>query len=328
MKDRYKVQPVILCGGQGSRLWPISTYKVPKQFISLGTKGTLLEETLRRISIISALCQEKGYIVKDPILVMNEIHQLPFMCNLQVVSEKYANDTAIAVFRTALEINKVEEDVILLVMPADHYVYQVDNFVRDIVSGINQVTNDNIVLYGINPTNPETKYGYIIPTEEGIKFKEKPNQELALSLIKQNALWNSGIFSSRLSTILECLYNSSHNLKQWIETPKEGKAASFDVAVLQEYNKIYAQDCSGWEWSDIGTWESFINVPEIQDEIKEKDNLIECQNTILLDRGTGNTVIIGCKDLLIVKNGQDLLIISNEKDYTSQLKEIVNRKGF
>ena len=126
----------------------------------------------------------------------------------------------------------------MVVLPADHYIENVEAFVHDIVEGITHVIKENIVLYGIEPIAPETKYGYIVPNPNGVWFREKPDAITALELIKQKALWNSGIFAAHVDLILKCLRNSQYSIMDWVTSPREGKAPSFDVAVLQEHKHI------------------------------------------------------------------------------------------
>jgi mannose-1-phosphate guanylyltransferase len=327
-----QIQPIILCGGSGTRLWPLSTSKIPKQFISLGERGTLLEETIRRVSLVMKKCQEYNYKTFEPILIMNHTHRLPpelSKYESNVIYEDYANDTAVAVTRAAFEIKKRHNNtsVIMLVLPADHYIYNIDAFVRDITDGITHITNDNIVLYGIDPIGPETKYGYIIPSSTGVKFREKPNVSLALELINQNALWNSGIFAAHTDLVLQCIISSKYNIMEWILNPHDGKAPSFDIVVLQEYPNIYAHHCPGWKWSDVGTWDAFTDIPEIKQEMNDSSNIImsECQNINILNRSQGNVVLIGCQDLFVVVNSSDILIMSNKGDYNNHLKDIATR---
>jgi mannose-1-phosphate guanylyltransferase len=273
---------------------------------------------------------------------MNKNHRLPQELSEyqnNVIYEEYANDTAVAIGRVSLEIKKrcENDNVIILALPADHYIYNVDSFIEDIVEGIRKVNSDNIVLYGIDPHSPETKYGYIIPGDK-ITFREKPTLKIALELINQNALWNSGIFAADNNLILKCIADSSHNIMDWIENPRDGKAPSFDIVVLQEYSNIHAHHCHGWRWSDIGTWDAFLDVPEIQDEIQESTNvkIAECTNTTVLKRpkdSPGNIVVIGCNDLFIASNGPDILIMPKKSsipddlsttDYNSILKLIAS----
>jgi mannose-1-phosphate guanylyltransferase len=162
-----EVQPVILCGGFGTRLWPLSTPATPKQFISMGNEsGTFLKQTLDRVNLISSTLK--------PILVTHEDHlSLLEGEDCTIVCEKYSNDTAVAIARACLACKDID-NTILLILPADHYIANVDNFVNDINTGLKHVTESNIVLFGIKPTSPETKYGYIRSTKEKVIFKEKP----------------------------------------------------------------------------------------------------------------------------------------------------------
>ena len=323
------IQPVILCGGSGTRLWPLSTSKIPKQLIKMSNGCSLLEETIKRLNCVKKTHNE---IICDPILIMNKDHKLPL--NLEqyssnVIYESYANDTGVAVARVALEIkNKYNnENVTILVLPADHYIENVDAFVFDIQNGLNKVTENNIVLFGIEPTSPASKYGYIIPSlVDGYWFKEKPNEMEALELIKRRAMWNSGIFAGKVDDILKYLGKSTYNIMEWVTNPREGKTASFDVSVLQLHKNIYAHYCLNWRWCDVGTWETFMNIPEIEEEIRTKNNVImsQCSNVNVLNRCKGNIVIIGCSDLIVVSTDNDILIMPRSGNYDNTLKEIAN----
>lgn len=327
-----KIQPVILCGGGGSRLYPISNPKTPKQFVSLGELGTLLEQTLDRINKISNLCRDNNFIVYDPLLIMHNTHKenlerLNIIFHYDIIYEEYANDTAVAVANVCCYISKKynDDNIIIVVFPADHYIYEINNFIGDITDGIKSVTDDNIVLFGLEPTQPTTKYGYILKSDDkSVKFIEKPNIVLASNLIQQNALWNSGIFAANNKLILKCLTESEYNIMDYVSNPKEGKMSSFDIVVLQQYNNIIVHECTGWKWSDVGTWDSFLEIPEIKNELTSNQSVItnECVNTQVLNRGNGNTVLIGCKNIIVIRNGDDILIMSNDEDYNNQLKNI------
>lgn len=327
-----KIQPVILCGGSGTRLWPISTSRVPKQFISLGEKGTLLEETIRRIGTVMGHCRQRGFKTYSPLLIMHHSHTLPAELSTHepnIVYEAYANDTGVAVAKASLEIKTRHggEDVLMLVLPADHYIENVEAFAADLSAGIKKVTEDNIVLFGIDPTHPATAYGYIIPSETGIGFKEKPDAGLAAQLIQDAALWNSGIFAATVNEVLASLERSTHHVLDWLKNPRDGKAASFDVAVLQEHPRIVAQDCANWGWSDVGSFNSFMAIPEIKDTMGISSAVIDSNNVHVLNRSGGKIVVIGCSDLIVVRNGEDLLIMPSTIDYSAQLKEIATRIG-
>jgi mannose-1-phosphate guanylyltransferase/mannose-1-phosphate guanylyltransferase/mannose-6-phosphate isomerase len=327
-----KIQPVILCGGSGTRLWPLSTPQVPKQFISLGEKGTLLEETIRRLEVVMSQCRAEGAQTYAPLLIMHHSHSLPPELSTHepnIVYESYANDTGVAVAKAAFEIKTRHgsSNVVMLVLPADHYIENVGAFSRDLTAGIKKVTAGNVVLFGIDPTYPATAYGYIIPDADGIRFKEKPDMATAASLLERKALWNSGIFAATVNEVMASLDRSTHHVMDWLKNPREGKAASFDVAVLQEHPHIHAQDCADWGWSDVGSFSSFMAIPEIQDTMGISSAIIDSNNVHVLNRSGGKVVIIGCSDLIVVRNGDNLLIMPSTIDYSAQLKDIATRIG-
>jgi mannose-1-phosphate guanylyltransferase len=321
----HPIKICILCGGSGSRLYPLSTKDIPKQFISLGEKGTLLEETLRRVDLITTLYQEKGYQVVEPLLIMHKNHKLPNELKKYenyILYEDYANDTAVAILR--LVLSTLHQNTNLLILPADHYIHHVDQFVQDIVNGTTLLTLDNIVLYGITPNSPDTKYGYIIPTSNGVTFKEKPSLDVAIQLLNQNAVWNAGIFLANNQLLYQLLSNSSYNLMDWINHPRQGKTVSFDVAVLQQFNHIKLYYSSEWGWNDIGSWNTFCEVPEIKKDLYQYIS-DQCENVKIINRTKLNIITIGCQNLFVIGHGDNLLIMSNEQDYHNHLKNIVQQ---
>lgn len=333
MSHNLKIQPVILLGGMSTRLYPVCSNKsgVPKPFIKIGDKGTLIEQTINRVALVMKDCTKKGYTTYNPLLIMNRDHKLPEELSLHeenVLYEHHSNDTAVAVARASLEVKKrhLDDNVIMLVLPADHYIENIEAFVYDIVEGILKVTDDNIVLYGIEPTSVDTKYGYIVPNLNGVNFIEKPDYHTALELIKSQAMWNSGIFVAKVDHVLECLRFSRYNILDWIVNPRPEKAVSFDVAVLQAHSYIYPHRSLSWKFSDVGTWISFTALKEVQDEMENDSTVIlkNCKNVNVLNRNFGNVVVIGLENLLVITSGNDLLIMPNGggESYDNVLKQV------
>lgn len=324
------VKPIILCGGNGTRLWPLSTSQIPKQFIEIDNKlNTLLDYTLDRTLKIMSMLQIQGFNSHVPLLVTNKYHQIPKLnFEVEYLFEEYANDTAVAVARVCEKVkNGADEKTILLFLPSDHYVDNIENFVNDVVSGIKKVKNDNIILYGLKPSGVETKYGHIIDNLGIVKFYEKPDYSTAKKLVESGALWNSGIFASTLNNLLNSLNQSKYDIFDWIINPRDGKAPSFDVAVLQQHSNIITQHSKGWGWSDVGTWESFINIPFIKSEMENDNNVILSETSlvnVLNRKNLGKIIIIGCKDLLVVRNHDDILIMNTTMENTNKLKNIVS----
>ena len=200
---------VILCGGSGTRLWPLSTQDYPKQFIHIGDKS-LFDRTVDRF--------EK--VCDDYIIVTNEKYKNFYKVNPDIndsenickkfhyVFEPYSNDTGVAVLRSLENLNNND---IVIITPSDHYVDSEFDCIKDIQSGIDKINeyDDNlIVLFGIKPTSPETKYGYIMNRQDTVTFKEKPNEQQAKELIQLGALWNSGICVSRVKTLRKAFKTS------------------------------------------------------------------------------------------------------------------------
>lgn len=323
----YIIQPVVLCGGQGLRLYPLSTTEVPKQLVPLGNSQTLLHYTLLRIQILRDTCESLGYTMNKPLLVMNKNNVLPAsLRDNDIIYETYANDTAVAVAHAATTISSryPNEHIIMLTLPADHYIHNVSNFIRDIICGIETVTHNNIVLYGISPISPDTKYGYIIRSESGVSFIEKPDKEKAQQLLTDNALWNSGIFAASIDVVLATLQASKYDIMSWLSSPRGDKAPSFDVAVLQEYAAITAHVCDEWNWSDVGTWDAFLQIPEIQAEMNYMTIQSKCDNVKVLNRDDMNIVVIGCSNLLIANYNNNLLVMDTSTDHHSTLKTVAS----
>lgn len=325
------IQPIILCGGNGTRLWPLSTSKKPKQMIEITENKTMLQMTIDRISMV-----EKDYIKNGGnnflknLLVVNKEHTFPESLDLEkfdVLREEYSNDTAIAVYKSLLYVSNKhpEKEIIIIVIPSDHYIKNTETFSYDIVEGLKNIGNDNIVLFGIEPTAPETKYGYIIPSTNNISFVEKPDCQTALELIKKRAMWNSGIFAAKLCHVLDKLKYSEHNLNEWILNNKPEKAPSFDVAILQKHKNLYAHYCLNWGWSDVGTWNSFIELSEIKCQLNKDTIIADSHNVHVLNRSSQNLVIIGCNDLMVVTTKDNILIMPTGSHYDNQLKDIVNK---
>lgn len=311
-----------MCGGSGSRLYPLSTKNIPKQFITIGEKGTLLEETLRRVELIKDLYIKNNYIVYDPLLIMNKNHALPEdlkKYKFNILYEEYANDTAIAILRTAIYA-QFDPDVNLLILPADHYINHVEQFSQDIVEGTKLLTTNNIVLYGITPTSPATQYGYILDENNQITFKEKPCLEDAMALLEQHAVWNAGIFLA----YAQLLYSLLTPMMDWVTHPKPGRAVSFDVAVLQQFKNIKLSKSGDWGWSDVGSWKTLTEIKEIQQDLYHYIS-DECQNVKIINKTNNKIITIGCQDLYIVAHDDNILIMSTQEDYNNNLKNIVQK---
>ena len=353
-----KIIPVILAGGTGSRLWPLSRESFPKQFLQLSDidNYTLLQKTYKRIEDLEDLCkpiivcnEEHRFIVGDQ---MREIKTTP----LSIILEPSRRNTAPAITIAALQaIEKYKDeniDPILLILSSDHFIKNIDKFKKSIQNSIELATKENLIIFGIVPTHPAIGYGYIksekilkandFKTNKVEKFIEKPNLENAKILFKDKKYsWNSGMFVFRATAIIEELkkFNPEifQNCKQCIQKSKldldflrldessfsKCPDISIDIAVFEKTEKAHVLplDCG---WNDIGNWQSLW-------EISKKDI---CGNSIkgnVLVRDTKNSFIrseekllvsLGLSNILIIDT-KDALLVAN-KNYSQEIKNIVS----
>ena len=344
-----------MCGGSGTRLWPLSRESFPKQFISLSSNQSksLLQKTQVRIMQLTN--------VDSPILVCNEEHRFIVaeqirelnIKSFSILLEPVGRNTAPAITIAALKSLERETDPTLLISPSDHEIENTKLFIDTIELGKEYAEQDKIVSFGIIPTSPETGYGYIkasnplssdIPKGEKIEqFLEKPNLQKAKELIKNKSFsWNSGIFMVKAKVLLKeiekfspeildkcklSLKNSKNDLDfQRLNkvTFEECPSESFDIAIMEKTNKgiVIPLNCG---WNDIGSWKAVW-----ENSKKDKNGnfihgkvIAEKTNDCYLRSDKRLIVGIGLQDLVIVETN-DAVLISNK--YQGQLvKNIVEK---
>ena len=347
-----KIIPVILSGGSGTRLWPLSRKQYPKQYLSLASNKSMLQETILRLTGIANLA--------EPIIVCNSDHRflLAEQCrqiginNPIILLEPAGRNTAPAIAVAAIQAlkNSDLEESILLVLSADHVIRDINAFHNSINIAIEHAQNKKLVVFGIEPTNANINYGYIKLSNKNfdgsfqvLQFIEKPNLKKAQSYLKQgNYLWNSGIFMFQANTLLDelTIYSpeivkvaekSINNAMQDLNFIRLDKKAfesspsiSIDFALMEKSNKILAVSLNA-NWNDIGSWTALY-------EIGEKNNSENVIHGDALTIDTSNTYInanhhlvatIGVKDLIIVDTPNATLISTKEKSH--EVKKIVNQ---
>ncbi len=353
-----KLCPVILAGGGGTRLWPLSREHYPKQFLKLFDDNTLLQNTLLRLEGLNTSID-----VLDPVIICNESHR--FLVAEQcaqvsknvsrIILEAKGRNTAPAL--TVASLN--EDDAIIIMMPADHIIGKIDLFHDAINAGIEMALKDYLVTFGIKPNTPETGYGYIHIADEiqTIKdqaihaisgFTEKPKLSVAEAYLNSgDYLWNSGIFMMKASVWLEkikqfqlpihdaCIdaYNKGENdglffrldETSFLKSPDD----SIDYAVMEklaenndDHLAVIPVDVG---WSDVGAWSSvwdLQNKDENNNHI-EGDVITEETRDCLIRSERGLIVTIGCKDLVIVDTDDAIMIA--DKNKTQDVKKIVEK---
>ena len=353
-----KVIPIILAGGTGSRLWPLSRESFPKQFLKLTGEDdfTLLQKTYKRIENIENICK--------PIIICNEEHR--FIVGdqmrkikiepLSIILEPMRRNTAPAITIAALKaIDHFKDkniDPILLILSSDHYIKNIKDFRKSIKNSIELAVSDKLIIFGIIPSFPATGYGYIkAKNQQKIdnqidnkveKFIEKPDLKTAKSLFKDKKYTlNSGMFVCKASAILNelskltrqvvkncerCLRESVVDL-DFIRLDKSSFSQcsdiSIDVAVLEQTQKAFVLplDCG---WDDIGNWESLWNISKKDlDGNSIKGNvLVKQTEASLLQSEKKLLVCLGLKDLIVVDT-KDAVLVAN-KNFSQEIKGIVS----
>ena len=345
--------PVILCGGSGTRLWPLSRKSFPKQYLSINSSGnkTLLQKTQERIMHLKN--------ISEPIIICNEEHRFIVAeqmreINVQpnkILLEPFGRNTCPAITIATLKAVEENNDPIILILSSDHHIKDRNKFVEAIKVGIEYAAKGRIVTFGVIPDFPATGYGYIKSQKsikkgivEGLnieKFIEKPNSKKAFELFSNpHYSWNSGIFLFRASTLLKEIETLSpellDNCKKAInkdlfdlnfqrfneEVFKNIPNISFDIEIMEKtkLGTVVPLDAG---WSDIGNWNSVWKVSEKDSNsnytkgniyLKESNNCyIETENKLIYG--------LGLNDLIVVQANDATLIINQNK--AEQVKDIV-----
>ncbi len=338
---------VIMAGGIGSRFWPFSRTKNPKQFHDvLGIGSTMLQSTVSRFQDICPL--ENIYVVTNTDYKKLVKQQLPEISENQILCEPIGRNTAPAIAYAAYKIAQINPDANMVVAPADHVILKENIFITTIQAALAAAAKEDVLLtLGITPSRPDTGYGYIQFLEEGrmlkkVKtFTEKPNLELAqMFLDSGDFVWNSGIFIWSVKSIIKAFEQYLGEIaevfndgKSFLHTPHETefltraysqcRNISIDYGIMEKANNVFVL-LSDFGWSDLGTWNSLYSIGHKD----ETGNVIDGE-VILYD--TKNCIIKTPKERLVVINGLDNFIVAEydnvllicPKDQEQRVKDFV-----
>ncbi|MBK7356469.1 mannose-1-phosphate guanylyltransferase/mannose-6-phosphate isomerase [Propionivibrio sp.] len=353
------IQPVVLSGGSGTRLWPLSREKYPKQLLPLIGVDSLLQATVRRVEGIA------GVQLAPPMIVCNEEYRFVIAEQMRlmgkkgdIVLEPIGRNTAPALTLAALAAMRDGGDPILLVMPADHVILDTPAFQSVVRQGAALADDGAVVTFGITPDSPETGYGYIQTgpaSGQGdafriARFVEKPDHATAQAYLDDGTyLWNSGLFMMRASVWLAAIEACRSDILKacrtaWDQGSSDGEflrvdpqafaqcpADSIDYAVMERIAAGGFALPSGMViplsagWSDVGAWDALWKVlPKDSDgNVLQGDVLLhDCRNTLAMSAGR-LLACIGVDDLVVVETPDAVLI--SHKDKTQEVKKIVDR---
>lgn len=311
---------LILAGGSGSRLWPLSRELYPKQLFNIQNKESLLQSTYKRLKEI--MPDDNIISMTGVKYVSNVKYQLKtYSENPRVLSEPISKNTAPAIILGSKYITETtKSDPIILAVPSDHLIKDVEAFSKSILSGEKLAQEGYIVTFGVKPTYAETGYGYIKLAENNLveKFVEKPNSEDAKAYLKQgNCFWNSGIFMFKASTILEevkkyepQIYNllSSFDFTKSSEIPftefDKMPMISIDYAIMEKSKNIAFVELTS-DWKDLGSWKSVYDVSE-----KDENGNVKIGH--VLDEGSKNSLVYSSSKLVATVGLEDVVLVETE----------------
>lgn len=349
-----RIIPVIMSGGSGTRLWPLSTARKPKQFHYLGAERTMIEETVLRFS-----GEHDGVRFLPPVVIASAAHaelvsEAMAACGVvpsAIILEPRGRNTAATAALAALIAQEIDPEAHVLLAPADHLVSLPDAFVATIRAAA-AVLPGRIVTFGINPTGPETGYGYILqgdPLAEGVHavdaFKEKPELDIARQYLEDGGYsWNSGVFLFSPGMMLEefaiaaadiregaaaALARASRKGREILldaETFAGVRSEAVDRAVMEHTRRAAVAPCD-IGWADVGSW---AEVWRLSDKDGQGNALA---GSVIVEDGANNLVrtdglhvsIVGLSDLIVIAHGDSILIAPRER--AQDVKKVIPGGG-
>ncbi len=343
-----ELNAIIMAGGVGSRFWPRSREKKPKQLLKIFGENSLIQDTVARLD---GLVDSKNiYIITNKIQKQEIIEQLPQIPVENIIDEPFGKNTAAAIGLASIVVGKKNKDSISIVLPADHIIRDKEDFQQTLRSAAEFASKGNRLLtIGINPNRPETGYGYIQiddkPVEDNIynvlTFAEKPNYATAVRFISSGDFyWNSGMFIWKIDTILNEikthmpeLYEGLLEIEKSIDTPEfektvsnvygQLKSISIDYGVMEKSKHVYLRR-GFFVWSDVGSWEEVYQLTEKDDERNAIVGDAYCFNTTdsYIFSPSKFTAVVGLENVIVINTDDALLICNREK--SQDVKSVVD----
>ena len=330
---------VIMAGGIGSRFWPRSKKKTPKQLLKIFGERTMIQETVKRLKGI--VKNENIYVITNKIQktgVLTQLSQLPVE---NIIEEPFGRNTAACIGLASVLIEKKDPNAVTLVLPADHIINGKKEF-HDTLLKAAEFANKakGLVTIGIPPSRPETGYGYIQidekPVTDGVfnvlTFAEKPNYATAVRFIESgDFIWNSGMFIQRVDVILDEmklhmpeLHEGLMKIKDAIGTKKymgvltnvygRLKRISIDYGIMEKSKKVYLTK-GNFKWSDVGSWEAVYELSEKDENKNAKVGQVYTESSVnsFIYSPDKFVALIGVENLIVINDDDSLLICHRDK---------------
>ncbi len=344
-----KIHPVILSGGSGTRLWPLSRSMRPKQFINLVGDTSLFQQTVDRVGTISdsepvlVVCNnEHRFMVAEQ---MQELGQTPGA----IVLEPCARNTAPAIVSAAIQLSKQDPDAVMLVLPADHLIDDQAVFADAVHRAAKAAADGGLITFGVTPTYPATGYGYIKASSTATEctqveqFVEKPDEQTAQSYIDEGGYyWNSGMFvfnartylaevAKRAPELLTSVEKSVEHAKVDLDFLRLDETAystadniSIDYAVMEKSDRVLVIPLDAG-WSDIGSWNSLwqTGAKDNAGNVARGDVVLESVSGSYVHAENKLVTALGVENLIIVETHDGLLVAA--RDHDQNIKQLVDR---
>ena len=340
---------VILAGGSGTRLWPLSTSSFPKQFLPLPNGRSMIQESLARVE--GLISPERAWVVTGRSMIELVREHLPMIPASHILGEPIGRSTAAAIGWAAATIARRDPQATMMVLTADHVITKIDVFNQALRLAEKLARQGYLVTLGIKPTGPETGYGYIrydAALSEGFdhqafygeRFVEKPNVAKALSYVEDgHYVWNSGMFVWQVGTILAELKKHLPDLAQKIDVIAESmgtarekmtldevwptlQTISIDYGVMEKVN-TFAVIPVEIGWNDVGNWEQYGSLfPADQDEVRSVGHHVSLgsRNIFVYNNTQRQIFTIGLEDVVVVEMDDKTVIC--HKDEVQRVKEL------
>jgi mannose-1-phosphate guanylyltransferase/mannose-6-phosphate isomerase len=331
------VIPIILCGGAGTRLWPLSRPGLPKPFLPLLENQSLFEQTLQRAAAFA-----------PPVIACHAMHlqlvqrqcQMENVAPRAILLEPEPMGTAAALAAACLHLKSTFDDAVLLILPADIVIKDQAAFEAAVSTALPYAEQGKFVTFGIRPTHPEPRYGYI---ETGTflqknvyamqRFTEKPSAQIAAAWsASQKYFWNSGMFLLPLRGLLEILQAQQSALltacsdalrlaqiekeKIWLHGSSFTSAprVNFEKAVMEHIDQGVMID-GGFDWNDAGTWNSLweLHQKDINQNVSQGDVRVEESHGCYIHATSKRVSVLGCDDLVVVETADEVLVIARRE---------------
>jgi len=342
------IYAVIMAGGVGSRFWPRSKQKTPKQLLKIFGENTMIQDTVNRLT--GMIKPENIYIITNKLQIAGVLTQLPELPVENIIEEPFGRNTAACIGLASILIKKKDPDAVTLILPADHIIHGEEEFHNTLLDAAKFADKEEaIVTIGIPPTRPETGYGYIQIDESAVSdsvykvltFAEKPNYQTAVRFVGSgDFFWNSGMFIQKIDVILGEMKELMPDLHEGLMTISESigkldyldvltnvygrlKKISIDYGIMEHSPKVYLIK-GNFNWSDVGSWEAVYELSTKDENGNSKIGSVYTEMAVdsYVYSPDKLTALIGVDNLIVI-NDEDALLICR-RDKAQDVKKIVD----